>query len=191
MKGGEKKGLKYKDKEIQKIAEYLDSQGKDKGWFNSKKNAYDELEKKYREEYANNLAGIDPNKPNKDTEKAKIKLKALDSDLAKEYAKKRIAEDVKMAKEEAVANATSIAINTAANEQKEEITDLTDSATEQARAQWGRLNKDFKEDALRREKSPTIIPPDNQPIIDFSGTETCSKVLQNTINAQQQSFKQQ
>lgn len=185
LKGGKK--LKYKDASMQKVAEYLDSQGKDKGWFGSKKQAYDELEKKYIWEYANAIAGRDMSKEEDvhNIEKGRVALKASKSDLAKEYARKRIAEDVKEAKERAVATATSIAVGSAGP--AEEIKDVTASATEQARAQWGQINKKFKDEAKNEE---TIIPPDKQPIIDFTGTEYCSKVLQNVVNAQQQTFIQ-
>ena len=90
----------------------------------------------------------------------------------------------------ASANAKSIRVEAAVTEgvkkAKDEIKDLTASASEQARAQWARINKEFKEDTEKQ----VIIPPDKQPLIDFPGTETCSKVLQNTINLQQQAYQQ-
>ena len=50
-------------------------------------------------------------------------------------------------------------------------------------------NTKDKEERLNQNEQ-SVVPPEKQPMIDFSGTETFSKVLQSAINIQQQSFQQ-
>ena len=68
----------------------------------------------------------------------------------------------------------------------DDIKDVGASGAEQAEVQWAKINKEFKDEA----ESNIIQTKNEKPLIDFPGTETCSKVLQNTLNVQQQAFQQ-
>ena len=63
-----------------------------------------------------------------------------------------------------------------------EASNLVDPAQEQ----WERINQEFSQERTDQ----VVVPPEKEPIIDFSGTETFSKVLQSAVNIQQQSFQQ-
>ena len=187
----EKEIIGKRDKFTQNIVDYWNSRGKDKGFLHAKAHDYAKLAEKYKQEYANGINNeyYDPKDPLQKLRHDERIAIAASSQEAKDYANKKIAEFVKNA-ESAEATKKSIRVSAAAaaaaSEKAEEIKDLTASASEQARAQWARINKEFKEDAEKQ----VIVPSDKQPIIDFPGTETCSKVLQNTINLQQQAFQQ-
>ena len=166
---------KDSDKFSQNVIDYWNSQGKDKGFLHSKAYDYKALANRYKEEYVTDVLGLSPSLK----EHGDIRYrKAFESDEARDYANKRIAEYVTTAR--------SIKIGEGEARKEGDIIDLTESASDQAKAQWARINKEFKEDATKQ----VIVPPEKQPIIDFPGTETCSKVLQNTINLQQQAYQQ-
>lgn len=183
LKLGEKKS-NYADKFTQNVVAYWDSQGKDKGFLHSKAHDYAKLAEQFKHEYVQDVAKISKKGYINGEIRDMRYLEAYRSQEAKDYANKKIAEFVDNAKMEA--NAKSIGISTSLD-QKAEILDIGTSATDQAREQWGNINRRFKEDA----EKTVVIPEDKQPILDFSGTDTCSKILQNTLNAQQQAFLQQ
>lgn len=179
-----------KDKFAQNVADYWNSRGKDKGFLHSKARDYAVLANEYKEEYLKNL-GIDPFGYEGGINSLKYqeaRAAALSSQESKDYVNKRIKEFVEGAK--AISNVKSIRVNT-----RDDIEDM-DSTTSVSRVagdtepfeQWQRIkdkNTPFKETTM------SINPPKEQIKIDMTGTDTCSRILQNALNAQQQAFIQQ
>ena len=187
QKNGEAKKI---DQFTQNIVDYWDSKGKDKGkklhWWGGyeKSRDYAKLADQYKREYVNNYLKEHPENTYNGAS-----LDLYESPAARDYANKKIAAYVADAKKTSIAvngsNAGAAGTVTGSEVNDDDIRDLTPSASALAKAQWNKLNKEFKE-----ESEETIRASKQQTMIDFTGTEYCSKVLQNIINMQNQAFQQ-
>ena len=179
FKAGSKNGVSYSDNFAQNVIDYWDSQGKDKGFLHAKAYDYKKLADKYKEDYVQNILGISEDKKNHGDLEYR---KAFESQEARDYANKKISEFV--------ANAKSIKVN-------ENLYDaglIPEDARRvrgdsEAFEQWKKVKEENNKLNEPRETKMNLRNKD-QIKIDITGTETCSKVLQNTLNAQQQSYKQ-
>lgn len=179
-------GAKHPDKFTQNVVDFWDSKGKDKGkklhWWGGyeKSRDYAELAERYKKEYAQNYLKEHP-----ENTYVGSSLDLKDSPAARDYANKKIAEFVAEAKKSSIAVGDSAANGAGSSaSDDDDIKDIGLSASAQAKAQWDRINKEFKEE------SDEVIRASKQPMLDFTGTENCSKVLQNIVNIQQQAYQQ-
>ena len=179
---------KKEDEYAQKVIKYWNTRGQDKGGFwHENAFAYKRLADKYKEEYAKSV--IDPSKymwgslgnPYKEALK-----EARDSQEAKDYANKKITEYVasKSAEAQAVSYSNSLRIKNGDIEKPDEV-----PGASEAFQQWDVIKKS-KGQKVEDEPAVTLGADRNQIKIDITGTELCSNVLRNTLNAQQQIFRQ-
>jgi hypothetical protein len=178
------KSQKKEDEFAQRVINYWNSKGEDKGgwalWHTNAK-AYKKLADQYKEEYA----------------KSKVKGLAYydratyedfrGSQEAKDYANKKIAEYVasKSAEVQAVSYASSLRIQNGDIEKPDEV-----PGSSEAFQQWDVIKKSGEIKKEEEEPKVTLGADRNQIKIDITGTELCSSVLRNTLNAQQQVFRQ-
>ena len=187
---------KKKDKFAQNVIDYWNSRGEDKGnvrltwrgFTHSKSDDYSKLAEKYKEEYAYSKVptfgysgGNQSLRWQEDWAAAKLSKEAVD------YANKKIAEFVanETAKSEAIAYSSSLRIQNGDIEKPDGV-----PGSSEAFQQWDVIKKSGEIKKEEEEPKVTLGADRNQIKIDITGTELCSSVLRNTLNAQQQVFRQ-
>lgn len=183
-----------RDKFAQNVIDYWTSHGEDKGGIrltatgirHSKADDYNKLAEKYKKEYALSVMGSDISGGNSLKYSEGWAL-AVTSQEAKDYANRKIAEYVasKSAEAQAVSYARSLRLQNGEMEKPEEV-----SGSSEAFQQWGIIKKRAEEDRKEKEQKVSLNADKDQIKIDITGTELCSNVLRNTLNAQQQAFRQ-
>ena len=168
----------------QSTADYYNSNGKNKGFLGLNWLNYTLDEINYSADYADSV--VDPSKYKYGKNDNQYKLdwdKAARSKEAQEYTKRRMGEVVETTN--AVAATSSLRIQNGEIEKPEEV-----SGSSEAFQQWDIIKKRAEEDRKEKEQKVSLNADKDQIKIDITGTELCSNVLRNTLNAQQQAFRQ-
>ena len=166
----------------QSTADYYNSGGKNKGFLGLNWLNYTLDEINYTADYADSV--VDPAKYKYGKNDNQYKLdwdKAARSKEAQEYSKKRMGETVETTN--AVTHASSLQIQSGDIEKPDEV-----PGASEAFQQWDIIKKSGANKA--EEQKVTLNAERDQIKIDVTGTELCSNVLRNTLNAQQQAFRQ-